>query len=67
MENEKKFEKIVGENFEALNLEDMANIQGAGDVDPEITPATPTTPLVSKAVTAIATLIASGALSAAKC
>ncbi len=69
MENEKKIENVVGAGFEDMDLDEMANVQGAGDVNPETTPAASAiaSPAVSKAVSGIVTVIASGALSAAKC
>ena len=35
MENEKKMEKVVGAAFEEMDVADMENIQGAGDVEAE--------------------------------
>ena len=38
MKNEKNMEKVVGAAFEDMNVEEMENIQGAGDVDAETLP-----------------------------
>ncbi|MBO4456625.1 MAG: lichenicidin A2 family type 2 lantibiotic [Butyrivibrio sp.] len=57
MGNNKKYDEIVGGSFENLDTEEMENVQGAGDVDVETTPAI---------LTAVAT-IASAAVSLKKC
>ena len=38
MKNEKNMEKVVGVAFEDMNVEEMENIQGAGDVEAETIP-----------------------------
>ena len=64
MENEKNMEKVVGAAFEDMNVEEMENIQGAGDVEAEATPATPA---IAGAVSAIASAVSGAVLSAVKC
>lgn len=72
MENEKKMEKkmekIVGAAFEDISVADMENIQGAGDVEAEVTPTIVASSAgCAGAVSAIASAVSGAVLSAVKC
>ena len=47
----KKINETVGEPFEELQIDEMTELQGAGDIDVETTPATPTITIVSEVIT----------------
>lgn len=67
MSEEKKIREVVGDSFEEMPLEDMENTQGAGDVDAESTPATPTIPISAMTVSAALSVVSGAAVSAKKC
>ncbi|MBQ6995448.1 MAG: lichenicidin A2 family type 2 lantibiotic [Lachnospiraceae bacterium] len=63
-------EKVVGAAFEEMDVADMENIQGAGDVEAEFTP----TPAIvassagcAGAASAIASAVSGAVVSAKKC
>ena len=66
MSEEKKIREVVGDSFEEMPLEDMENTQGAGDVDAESTPATPTIPITAAMTVSAAVSVVSGAVVSAK-
>lgn len=70
MKDEKRMEEIVGSAFEDMSVADMEMIQGAGDVEAEVSP----TPAIvassvecAGAVSAIASAVSGAVLSVMKC
>lgn len=56
--------KVVGDSFEDLKEDEMVQTQGAGDVDPETTPATPAIVVASEAIITAGATAAASVLSA---
>ena len=61
---QEKINEVVGDSFEDLKLDEMTEIQGAGDVDPETTPATPAIVVASEAIISAGATAAASVLTA---